>query len=175
MKILDFGLAKLIEIEEDSDFAPQSTESQASPGSQAADRVSEGQALTLTGVAMGTAVMSPEQVRRERLDVTTDLFSFGLVLYEAATGRRAFSGETTVMIHDAILGQTPPPAHTLNSAVSRSLSTVFAKAMEKEATRRYQSAAEMRQALEIASGETRLTKSRPKYWIAVAVLLAVTL
>ena len=176
VKILDFGLAKLIEVEEDSDFAPQSTEGQASPGSQAADRVRDGQALTLTGVAMGTAgYMSPEQVRRERLDVTTDLFSFGLVLYEAATGRRAFSGETMVMIHDAILRQTPPPAHTLNSAVSRSLSAVFAKAMEKEATRRYQSAAEMRQALEIASGQTRLTKRRPKYWIAVAVLLAVTL
>ena len=71
--------------------------------------------LSLTGVAMGTAgYMSPEQVRGEKLDPRTDLFSFGLVLYEMATGKRAFAGNTRPELHEAILSQIPNPARELN-------------------------------------------------------------
>ena len=71
--------------------------------------------LSRTGVAMGTAgYMSPEQARGEKLDARTDLFSFGLVLYEMATGKRAFTGDTGPALHDAILTQVPTPARKLN-------------------------------------------------------------
>ena len=67
---------------------------------------------------MGTAgYMSPEQVRGEKLDARTDLFSFGLVLYEMATGQRAFSGETAAVVHDAILNNSPIPVRELNSTL----------------------------------------------------------
>ena len=74
--------------------------------------------LSRTGVAMGTAgYMSPEQVRGEKLDARTDLFSFGLVLYEMATGKRAFTGDTGPVLHDAILKQLPTPARGVNPDV----------------------------------------------------------
>ena len=77
--------------------------------------------LTRTGVAMGTAgYMSPEQVRGEKVDARTDLFSFGLVLYEMATGQRAFSGDTAAIVHDAILNQMPTPVHERNPPYRRS-------------------------------------------------------
>ena len=98
--------------------------------------------------------MSPEQVRKEKLDARTDLFSFGLVLYEMATGRRAFTGETAAAVHDAILNQTPPAVHDLNSTVPRGLDAVIAKALEKDRSRRYQSAAEMQADLQRVRGET---------------------
>ena len=101
--------------------------------------------LTRTGSAMGTAgYMSPEQVRGEKLDARTDLFSFGLVLYEMATSQRAFSGETAAILKDAILNQTAAPVHELNPTVPDKLVTTIDKALEKDRTQRYQSAAEMR-------------------------------
>lgn len=172
-KILDFGLAKLIELEEDGESAPQGAEDRVSLRQIKEDRARVAQTLTLTGVAMGTAgYMSPEQVRREKLDVTTDLFSFGLVLYEAATGHRAFAGETAEIVHDAILNKTPPSAHSLNHGVPRKFDTVIARAMEKERAHRYPSATEMREALESFNKETQSPKRRPKYWIAASVLCA---
>jgi serine/threonine protein kinase/DNA-binding winged helix-turn-helix (wHTH) protein/Tol biopolymer transport system component len=100
--------------------------------------------LTRTGTAMGTAgYMSPEQVRGEKLDARTDIFSFGLVLYEMATGQRAFTGQTAAVLKDAILNNTPAPVRELNSTVPPKLEEIVDKATEKDRERRYQAAAEM--------------------------------
>ena len=101
--------------------------------------------LTRTGAAMGTAgYMSPEQVRGEKLDARTDLFSFGLVLYEMATGQRAFSGDTGAIVHDAILNRNPAPVRERNSTIPPKLEEISNRAIEKDRALRYQSAAEMR-------------------------------
>jgi serine/threonine protein kinase len=101
--------------------------------------------LTRTGVAMGTAgYMSPEQVRGEKLDARTDIFSFGLVLYEMATGQRAFTGETAAVVHDAILHKPPVPVRQLNSTLPAKLVTTIEKALEKDREQRFQTAAELR-------------------------------
>ena len=98
---------------------------------------------------MGTAgYMSPEQVRGEKLDARTDIFSFGLVLYEMATGQRAFSGETAAVVHDAILHNSPVPVRELNSTLPARLVTTIDKCLEKDREQRFQSAAEVRTALE---------------------------
>ncbi|MFI5127553.1 MAG: serine/threonine-protein kinase, partial [Candidatus Acidiferrales bacterium] len=134
-KILDFGLAKLI----DASGAP----AEGTSGSPTADT---GEALlTSPGVALGTvAYMSPEQVRGEVLDARTDLFSFGLVLYEMATGRQAFSGNTSGVIHEAILNRDPLPASRVNPEVPEKLEEIIDKAIEKDRNLRYQHASEMR-------------------------------
>ena len=110
--------------------------------------------LTRTGATVGTTgYMSPEQVRREELDGRSDLFSLGLVLYEMATGRRAFTGETAVAVQEAILTTTPPAVETVNAAVPRALAAVVAKALEKDRSRRYQTATDMRHDLERVRAE----------------------
>src|SRR5262249_59622785 len=87
--------------------------------------------LTRTGVTVGTAAyMSPEQVRGERLDPRTDLFSFGLVLYEMATGQRAFPGDTAPVLHDAIRNRAPVPVRELNPQVPAKLENIIYKAIE---------------------------------------------
>src|SRR5437764_476114 len=97
---------------------------------------------------MGTvAYMSPEQIRGEKLDARSDLFSFGLVLYEMATMHKAFSGPTAPVLRDAILHRTPPAARELNAEVPHKLEQIIAKAMEKDPESRYQSASEMGAAL----------------------------
>jgi serine/threonine protein kinase len=105
--------------------------------------------LTRTGLAIGTAgYMSPEQVRGEKLDARTDLFSFGLVLYEMATGQRAFAGKTAEAVHEAILNQALLPVRDLNSTFLPELETIINKLLEKDRDLRYQSAAELRADLE---------------------------
>ncbi|HMI51203.1 MAG TPA: protein kinase [Candidatus Saccharimonadales bacterium] len=152
VKILDFGLAKLASTEElagigsreVADFTSADAKQPSKDADTATSRVVHGD-LTRTGIAIGTAgYMSPEQVRKEKLDARTDLFSFGLVLYEMAAGRRAFTGDTAAVVHDAILNQTPAAVHDVNSTVPRGLNAVIAKALEKDRSRRYQSALEMR-------------------------------
>ena len=134
-KILDFGLAKLTDAS-DREGLPHE-ETQAAPVRDLN--------LSLTGVAMGTApYMSPEQVRGEKLDARTDLFSFGLVLYEMATGKQAFSGDTAPALHEAILNRTPVPTRELNTEIPSGLEKIIDKALEKDRNLRYQSAAEMR-------------------------------
>ena len=127
-KVLDFGLAKLEE-EESEPEAPTATRPEL---------------LTSPGVAVGTvAYMSPEQARGEMLDVRTDIFSLGSVLYEMATGKRPFSGKTSAMVFKAILDEVPPPLTSLNPALPQGLNAIIAKALEKDRELRYQSAKEI--------------------------------
>ena len=113
VKILDFGLAKLAAAGETAAEEPGGDHAHG-PQLQTAGVTSIEHSLTGAGTAMGTAgYMSPEQVRGEKLDARTDLFSFGLVLYEMTTGLRAFSGDTAAILKDAILNHTPAPAYSI--------------------------------------------------------------
>jgi eukaryotic-like serine/threonine-protein kinase len=127
VKILDFGLAKLMSSRQ-PDGATMTEHN-----------------LTSPGMTVGTvAYMSPEQVRGEELDARSDLFSFGLVLYEIATGEVAFSGNTSGVVIDAILNRAPLPPTQLNPELPPKLEEVFNKAVEKDRELRCQSAAELR-------------------------------
>ena len=138
-KILDFGLAKLQESEA-PDVRPLVPDEQ-----QPKQEWNPSLTLTRTGVAIGTAgYMSPEQVRGEKLDSRTDLFSLGLVLYEMAVGQRAFTGETAPVLHDAILNHTPTPVRDLNPEIPPQLEGVINKALQKDREVRFQSVSEIR-------------------------------
>jgi serine/threonine protein kinase len=141
-KILDFGLAKLLSGE--VGLAPPRVPHRAPP--QDTQTVSiDPEHLTSPGVTMGTAAyMSPEQARGEVLDVRTDLFSLGAVLYEMATGRQAFSGLTTAVIHEAILNRTPPSITSMDPKLPAELDRIIHKALEKDGDLRYQHASEIR-------------------------------
>jgi serine/threonine protein kinase len=148
-KILDFGLAKLSgsagvpPASVRRGGAGQAGETPALPG-QDTPMASIDPSLTKTGVAMGSApYMSPEQVRGEKVDARTDLFSFGLVLYEMATGEQAFKGETVAAVRDAILSLSPRPARQLNSEVPARLEEIINKAIEKDRGLRYQHVADI--------------------------------
>jgi eukaryotic-like serine/threonine-protein kinase len=141
-KILDFGLAKVV---------PAGSSGVASQMPTA----SAEELLTSPGATMGTvAYMSPEQARGEELDARTDLFSFGAVLYEMATGKMAFSGNTAAVIHDAILNRAPVPIARLKPEVPPKLEEVIGKALEKDRKLRYQSAAEIRTDLQRLKRDT---------------------
>jgi Tol biopolymer transport system component/predicted Ser/Thr protein kinase len=147
-KILDFGLAKLTTSISSRPSLSGRGWSREGPGEgpTSAPTVSTGRdSLTIPGTAMGTvAYMSPEQARGEPLDARTDLFSFGAVLYEMATGRPAFSGETTAVIFAQILKEEPPPARTLNPELPTKLEEIISKCLEKDRHLRYQHASEIR-------------------------------
>jgi len=148
-KVLDFGLAKLIR----DDRLATSEETPIEDS------------LTAVGVIPGTAVyMSPEQARSEELDARTDIFSFGVVLYEMATGKKPFSGNNVVTTLDAVLHQKPAAPSTLNPGLPAELEGVIGKAMEKERAKRYQSAAEIRADLQQLKRETEsgLTRTGPR-------------
>jgi serine/threonine protein kinase/Tol biopolymer transport system component/DNA-binding winged helix-turn-helix (wHTH) protein len=149
-KILDFGLAKLQGTGAQGQWPAEEegVAGQALPpasGSAAPDLVPDAAPdLTLTGAAMGTVpYMSPEQVRGEKLDSRTDLFSFGAVLYEMTTVRQAFTGHSAAAIRDAILHQTPPPVGRANPASSPELQRIIGKAMEKDRALRCRRAEEL--------------------------------
>jgi eukaryotic-like serine/threonine-protein kinase len=170
-KILDFGLAKVLE--GNGAAEPSALTTVTSRSALAIEGA--GLHLTHTGTTMGTAAyMSPEQVRGEKLDARTDLFSLGLVLYEMVTGQKAFEGETREAIHEAILCREPTPVRELNSAVSSGLERIIRKATEKDRALRYGSAEEIGSDLERLRKETVSTGSwRSRNWIAAAVILAV--
>jgi eukaryotic-like serine/threonine-protein kinase len=146
-KVLDFGLAKLT-----------------APGSalnlSAMPTAEDTSHLTHPGVAMGTLTyMSPEQVRGEELDARTDLFSFGAVLYEMATGAHPFRGDTPGVIADAILNRNPVPPVRLNPDVSPKLEEAIAKALEKDRKLRYQNASDIRNDLKRLKRDTTVSDS----------------
>jgi serine/threonine protein kinase/tetratricopeptide (TPR) repeat protein len=143
-KILDFGLAKLTRVGERSAL-PREGEALPYEDLAATASIAAEAQLTSPGSVMGTvAYMSPEQARGEELDARTDLFSFGAVLYEMATGKQAFSGNTTAVIHDAILNRTPASPVKLNPSLPPKLEEIINKALEKDRGMRCQSAAELR-------------------------------
>lgn len=150
-KVLDFGLAKIVDVTSHSTAAtdaPHSTAATDAPHSGA-------------GTTVGTvAYMSPEQARGESLDVRSDLFSFGAVLYEMATGQPAFQGATTGITYDAILNRQPVDPASLNPALPDALVRLIARALEKDRERRYQSAAELRDALDAVRRASESSGSR---------------
>ncbi|MGA7944054.1 MAG: protein kinase [Candidatus Sulfotelmatobacter sp.] len=177
-KILDFGLAKVA--------LPASSASQiAAQNTQTATTLAE-EHLTSPGMTLGTvAYMSPEQVRAKELDARTDLFSFGAVLYEIATGTLPFRGESSGVIFKAILDAAPTPAVRLNPDLSAELERIINKCLEKDRNLRYQHASEMRADLQRLKRDTDTHKSaavtesalgsrkRLLQWVAAAVAVGV--
>ncbi len=138
VKVLDFGLAKLVHnVGTDS------------------DGVAADDSLTAVGVIPGTAVyMSPEQARSEEIDFRSDLFSFGVVMYEMATGKKPFTGKNSLMTLDSVLHSKPIPPAELNPKVPVELEGIIGKAMEKDRKERYQSATQMKADLQQLKRET---------------------
>ena len=177
-KILDFGLVKRVSGDEGLSSMPTAEETAM---------------LTSPGSTVGTiAYMSPEQARGEDLDTRTDLFSFGVVLYEMATGRLAFMGNTAAIVHEAILNKSPMPAARLNQQVPAELEEIINISLEKDRKLRYQKAADIRADLqrlrqgvaEYVSGSAgaasrtgwRLKRMARKRWrFGVTALLAIVI
>jgi eukaryotic-like serine/threonine-protein kinase len=128
IKVLDFGLAK----------------TGGAPWGAAADSETHTEFHTSRGATLGTVhYMSPEQARGEVVDARSDLFSFGVVLYEMATGRQPFTGPTSAVVFDAILNRTPEPPARVNAAIPSELDAIIRKAMEKDRRLRYQTASDL--------------------------------
>ncbi|HEV8130727.1 MAG TPA: protein kinase [Acidobacteriota bacterium] len=181
-KVLDFGLAKLV-------LQRQREPAAADVSALATAPVPE-DSLTSPGTAMGTvAYMSPEQARGENLDSRTDLFSFGVVLYEMATGIPPFKGDTSAMIFDAILNRTPIPPLRLNPELPAELEQIINKALEKDRKMRYQTASDLRtdlarlrrdtdsgRAIAMETARLGLSTSRnTRRWLIIGAMIATVL
>jgi serine/threonine protein kinase/Tol biopolymer transport system component len=178
VKVLDFGVAKMA-----------SERRHAVEAVAAQPTMALSPQLTASGVVVGTTCyMSPEQIRGEQLDARSDLFSFGAVLYEMGTGKRAFPGNTIGLMCDAVLNRQPEPLTEVNPQLPMRLQEIIEKALEKDVQVRYQSAADMRADLvrlrrmldsdskgttsgKIAVPETprRSGQRRTGAWVAIAV------
>jgi eukaryotic-like serine/threonine-protein kinase len=166
VKILDFGLAKLA-----GDVGLEKGEAVSATATSSTDHLKRD--LTRTGTTAGTAgYMSPEQVRHEALDTRTDVFSFGLVLYEMAAGQRAFTGPTVADVHEAVLHETPVPARVRNPMLPRGFDALLAKALEKDRVRRYQSATALKKDLERIVRDANPARKRVRQATAAVTLLA---
>jgi eukaryotic-like serine/threonine-protein kinase len=147
-KVLDFGLAQIAPVAEGVGVAGVLT-------------VTAEQDLTSPGSAIGTvAYMSPEQARGEKLDARTDLFSFGAVFYEMATGQMAFPGNTVAIVHDAVLNRAPVPVLRLNPGLPPKFEEIIVKALEKDRKLRYQNASDVRADLQRLNRDMELTELR---------------
>jgi Tol biopolymer transport system component len=176
-KILDFGLAK----------RAFSRDPSTATATAAAPTLTMDHQLTGAGYAVGTVpYMSPEQIRAKDLDGRTDLFSFGVVLYEMATGRQPFRGESSAAIFDSILNRAPVPAVRLNPDVPAELERIIGKCLEKDRNLRYQHASEIRTDLQrlkrdtespgmIAAAQGQIAARRPRRWTAIVLAVAATL
>ncbi len=154
VKLLDFGLAKLMPERKGAGRAKQTA------GNFGV--TTQDVHLTSDGVALGTvAYMSPEQVRGQELDERTDLFSLGLVLYEMCTGQRAFTGNTSGVIFDAILNRVPIPPARLNPTIPLQLEQIISKALEKDRELRYRSASDLRADLQRLIRDTDSARAMP--------------
>ena len=181
-KVLDFGLAKV---------APSSSAAPGAGQRPALPTAAEESLTSLGGVVGTAAYMSPEQARGEDLDARTDLFSFGAVLYEMATGRQPFAGNTSAIIFNAILSQAPVSPVSLNPSLPPKLEEIINKALEKDRELRYQSARDMRADLQrlkrdtdtgrVGAGLVPALEGRPrgaplrKRWAAIALAGAVVI
>jgi eukaryotic-like serine/threonine-protein kinase len=167
VKVLDFGLAKLAELV---------------PGNESASSyaTAEGKPITEKGSIVGTvSYMSPEQAEGKKVDARSDIFSFGAVLYEMATGRRAFHGDSSVSTLAAILNKDPKPASEIAPAVPRDLDKIINRCLRKDPERRFQNMADVKVALVELKEESEsgglgrpiVAERRGRWWWASAVAL----
>jgi serine/threonine protein kinase/Flp pilus assembly protein TadD len=174
IKILDFGLAK-------KQNGVAAADSRAFDGSGNGDLTAAGPGtatmeLTSPGSAVGTvAYMSPEQAKGIPLDARTDLFSLGTVIYEMATGKTPFSGESTAEVFAALLKENPPPVSTLNPAMPKKLDAIVEKLLRKDPAQRYSTAEQLREDLESLDAPANRPAEKAAVakwpWVAAAVLL----
>ena len=163
IKILDFGLAKLVEESQSAAATVTMTEAEIIAGAVTRTRI---------GKLVGTpAYLSPEQARGEEVDARTDIFSFGLVLYEMATGRPTFRGQTSRELINSILHETPVKPSTLNPALPSNLERIILKALEKTRNARYQLVSELLHDL----NEFQKDKQRRGVWMTRVAVAAATL
>ena len=168
VKVLDFGLAKLTAVEEPADGATQTFKAQTEEG-------------TVVGTA---AYMSPEQAQGKPVDARSDIFSFGAVLYEMLTGRRAFQGDNRMSTLASILQQEPKPLGELDSRIPRELERMVVRCLRKDPDRRFQHMADLKVALEELKEESesgKLTPASPvrgtnnRTWLAIGLFAALVL
>jgi serine/threonine protein kinase/tetratricopeptide (TPR) repeat protein len=161
-KLLDFGLAKLI---------PKAQVNEAMGASATRTSAAAGEYITSPGSTIGTVTyMSPEQARGEEVDARSDIFSFGVVLYEMATGRQPFAGATPAVIFDAILNRVPVDASRINTQIPPELGRLIERTLEKNRTTRYQSSAVLRSDLQKVKSDLQAGRAGKSTEKSIAVL-----